>query len=138
VNNQAFFLKCCLWKLIGPFLSSTLTIFQNRAVSNALGSNTFNITIGLGLPWVLYTSFGTGFQPYDDLKDEGITEFVIILASVHFVFIVSLIGSGFVLRKWHAILYLLMYVTSIGYLVAQVYGQHALLSFSLHTCCGFS
>jgi Ca2+/Na+ antiporter len=52
---------------------------NNMAVSNASGSNTFNIVIGLGLPWVLYTNFVTGFEPYHGLRDEGITESVVIL-----------------------------------------------------------
>ena len=30
------------------------------AVSNAFGSNTFNILIGLGLPWLVYILAATG------------------------------------------------------------------------------
>eukprot|EP00527_Entomoneis_sp_CCMP2396_P003315 CAMPEP_0198143406 /NCGR_PEP_ID=MMETSP1443-20131203/7265_1 /TAXON_ID=186043 /ORGANISM="Entomoneis sp., Strain CCMP2396" /LENGTH=632 /DNA_ID=CAMNT_0043806639 /DNA_START=103 /DNA_END=1998 /DNA_ORIENTATION=+ len=72
----------------------------NMAVSNALGSNTFNIMIGLGLPWVLYTSFGTQFQPYNELRDEGITEGVFILAAILLLLVLLLLQSGFVLYKW--------------------------------------
>lgn len=91
------------------------------AVSNAFGSNTFNIMVGLGLPWMLYTSLGTGFQPYHGLRDEGITESVLILASVLAVFILAVLQSGFVLYQWHAILFVLMYVAFIVYEVAKAY-----------------
>lgn len=91
------------------------------AVSNAFGSNTFNILIGLGLPWLLYTSFSTGFQPYHGLRDEGITESVLILGSVLLVFIVVVLLSGFVLYKWHAILFILMYIIFIWYEIAKTY-----------------
>jgi len=65
------------------------------AVSNAFGSNSFNIMVGLGLPWMLYT-FSTNFQPYHGLRDEGINESVVILASVLAVFVVFVVPSGFV------------------------------------------
>lgn len=91
------------------------------AVSNAFGSNTFNILVGLGLPWFLYTSFGTGFQPYFGLKDEGITASVIILASVLFAFIAVVLSSGFVLYRWHATLFSVIYLAYISYEVVRVY-----------------
>lgn len=91
------------------------------AVSNAFGSNTFNIMVGLGLPWLLYTSFGTGFQPYHGLRDEGIYESVEILGSVLAVFIVVVLCSGFVLYKWHAILFINLYIAYIAYEIARVY-----------------
>eukprot|EP00539_Tryblionella_compressa_P006735 CAMPEP_0178770668 /NCGR_PEP_ID=MMETSP0744-20121128/21525_1 /TAXON_ID=913974 /ORGANISM="Nitzschia punctata, Strain CCMP561" /LENGTH=298 /DNA_ID=CAMNT_0020427081 /DNA_START=50 /DNA_END=942 /DNA_ORIENTATION=- len=74
--------------------------FGNQAVSNAFGSNTFNIMVGLGLPWMLYTSFGTHFEPYHGLKDEQILQSIIILAGVLAVFIVFMLFSGFVILKW--------------------------------------
>lgn len=95
--------------------------FGNQAVSNAFGSNTFNIMVGLGLPWVLYTSFGTGFAPYHGLRDEGITASVLIMASVLAVFVVIVINSGFVLRRWHGILFIILYAVYIAYNVALVY-----------------
>ena len=68
--------------------------FGNMAVSNAFGSNTFNIMIGLGMPWVLYTSFGTHFKPYHGLRNEGIVESVIIMGTVCLLFIVFMIPSN--------------------------------------------
>ncbi|KAL3907563.1 MAG: hypothetical protein SGARI_003480 [Bacillariaceae sp.] len=94
--------------------------FGNQAVSNAFGSNTFNIMIGLGLPWMLYTSFGTHFEPYHGLKDQHILESIIILAAVLAVFIVFMLLSGFVIEKWHGAVFLLMYGAYITFAILQV------------------
>lgn len=81
----------------------------NMAVSNAFGSNTFNILVGLGLPWVLYIGLVSD-GPYHGLKDEGITQMVIILAVVLLAFVVMVLMSNFVLYKWHANAFAVMYV----------------------------
>lgn len=91
------------------------------AVSNAFGSNTFNIMVGLGLPWLLYTSFGTGFQPYHGLRNEGIVESVIILSIVLAIFVVNVLMSGFVLHPWHAYLYIGLYIAYLAFAIGQVY-----------------
>lgn len=77
--------------------------------------------IGLGLPWLLYTTFGTGFKPYHGLQDEGITESVIILGVVLLVFVVNMMMSGFVMRKWHGVLYVVLYVVYLIYAIAGIY-----------------
>jgi Ca2+/Na+ antiporter len=95
--------------------------FGNQAVSNAFGSNTFNIMVGLGLPWLLYTSFGTGFEPYHGLPAEGILESIIILGFVLLVFIVLMFQTGFVLYKWHGNLFIGMYISYLALAIGQVY-----------------
>lgn len=95
--------------------------FGNMAVSNAFGSNTFNILVGLGLPWTIYVAFGNDFQPYHGLRNDGIVESVIILASVLLVFVVIVLCNSFVLEKWHGYLFLLLYVSYLAFAVAQVY-----------------
>mmetsp|Transcript_6142 Transcript_6142/g.8704 ORF Transcript_6142/g.8704 Transcript_6142/m.8704 type:complete len:679 (+) Transcript_6142:42-2078(+) len=95
--------------------------FGNMAVSNAFGSNTFNIMVGLGLPWLMYTSFGTGFEPYSGLRNEGIMESVIILGLVLLVFIITMFFSGFELHTWHGHLYVLLYAAYLAYVIADVY-----------------
>ncbi len=95
--------------------------FGNQAVSNAFGSNSFNIMVGLGLPWVLYTSFGTNFQPYNGLKDEHILESIVILALVLAVFVVFMLISGFVIHKWHGIVFVLLYVSYVTFAILEVY-----------------
>ncbi|KAG7368186.1 CaCA family Na+/Ca+ antiporter [Nitzschia inconspicua] len=94
--------------------------FGNQAVSNAFGSNTFNIMVGLGLPWMLYTSFGTHFEPYHGLKDDQILESIIILAMVLAIFLVFMFFSDFVIQKWHGVVFLLLYVAYLTLAIVQV------------------
>ena len=91
------------------------------AVSNAFGSNTFNIMMGLGLPWLLYTSFGTGFKPYSGLRDDGITLSVMLLILNLLVFVVVVLQSGFVLYRWHGVMFLVLYAAYILFSISQVY-----------------
>eukprot|EP00578_Thalassiosira_sp_NH16_P000780 CAMPEP_0181141092 /NCGR_PEP_ID=MMETSP1071-20121207/35643_1 /TAXON_ID=35127 /ORGANISM="Thalassiosira sp., Strain NH16" /LENGTH=449 /DNA_ID=CAMNT_0023228067 /DNA_START=112 /DNA_END=1458 /DNA_ORIENTATION=+ len=79
--------------------------FGNQAVANVFGSNTFNICVGLGLPWVIYV-ISSGFDPYHDLENEGILDSILILAGTLFVFAVLMVSSNFVLLRWHANLFL--------------------------------
>lgn len=95
--------------------------FGNMAVSNAFGSNTFNILVALGLPWALYTSFGTHFKPYHALHNDGILQSVAILSLVLGIFVINLLMSGFKLYKWHGVLYMFLYVTYLAYAIGQVY-----------------
>lgn len=95
--------------------------FGNMAVSNAFGSNTFNIMVALGLPWVLYTSFGTHFEPYHGLRNDGILESVLIMSLVLAVFVINVLMSGFKLYRWHAFLYICLYVAYLTFAIGQVY-----------------
>ena len=95
--------------------------FGNMAVSNAFGSNTFNIMVALGLPWVLYTSFGTHFEPYHGLRNDGILESVLIMSLVLAVFVINVLMSGFKLYRWHAFLYIFLYVAYLTFAIGQVY-----------------
>ncbi|CAB9500403.1 Sodium/potassium/calcium exchanger [Seminavis robusta] len=94
--------------------------FGNMAVSNAFGSNTFNIMVGLGLPWVLYIA-SNGFEPYHGLHDDGITMSVIILGTVLALFVVLVFPFGFVIYRWHGFLFILLYVAYLAYAIGQVY-----------------
>ena len=91
------------------------------AVSNAFGSNTFNIMVGLGLPWFIYTSFGTGFKPYHDLKDEGIASSVFVMMFVLVVFVVLVIPSNFRMYKWHGYLFVVLYVAYLVYAIVPTF-----------------
>ena len=95
--------------------------FGNQAVSNAFGSNTFNIMVGLGLPWMLYISLGNGFEPYNGLRDEQILQSIIILALLLVVFVIFMIFSGFVMYKWHGIVFLIAYGGYVVFAILQVY-----------------
>ena len=91
--------------------------FGNQAVSNAFGSNTFNIMVGLGLPWMLYISLGNNFEPYHGLKDEHIVDSILILGVMLVVFVVFMFASGFVMHKWHGLVFLMSYG---GYVVYAI------------------
>lgn len=91
--------------------------FGNQAVSNAFGSNTFNIMCGLGLPWMLYISLGLGFEPYHGLKAEHIIDSILILFGCLGIFVAFMLESGFIIYRWHAIVFLLGYG---GYLVYAI------------------
>jgi len=85
--------------------------FGNKALGNAFGSNTFNILIGLGLPWLIYC-LSTG-EKYHALLEEGIAMDVFILFFAIIAYLVLVIASKFVLYKWHAYLFIFAYA---GYL----------------------
>ncbi|KAL3801224.1 hypothetical protein HJC23_012624 [Cyclotella cryptica] len=94
--------------------------FGNQAVSNAFGSNTFNLMVGLGLPWSLYIA-ANGFEPYHGLRNEGIVESILIMAGVLAVFVVLMTQTNFVIVKWHGILFLGMYIIYVAFAIGQVY-----------------
>ncbi len=79
----------------------------NMAISNMLGSNTFNILIALGLPWFLYTLTHGG--TYTDLPVEGIDESMLVMALGLLLFMLLVIASKFNLLLWHAYLFFVLY-----------------------------
>ena len=91
--------------------------FGNQAVSNAFGSNSFNIMVGLGLPWMLYVGLGNDFEPYHGLKDEHIVDSILILAILLGMFVVFMIASNFVMYQWHGIVFLMSYGGYIAYAI---------------------
>eukprot|EP00970_Alexandrium_tamarense_P004176 scaffold696_cov197-Alexandrium_tamarense.AAC.8 len=91
--------------------------FGNQAVANVFGSNTFNITVGLGLPWVLYIAV-TG-ESYHDLENEGIAESMLILIGTLLLFIVLMLSTKFVLLKWHADIFVVLYIIYVVFALAK-------------------
>ncbi|KAH8050033.1 calcium, potassium:sodium antiporter [Aureococcus anophagefferens] len=68
------------------------------AVSNALGSNTFNLCICLGLPWLLYP-FVYG-EPYEALHDYSVVVDVALLAFVLAVYVGVLVAYDYTLHAF--------------------------------------
>ena len=93
----------------------------NMAVSNALGSNTFNILIGLGLPWVLYCASHDGV--YHGLPAEDIVVPVAILIVTLLAFLALLVCTGFELYRSHAFVFLFAYVAFLAWAVGKEYIQ---------------
>lgn len=82
--------------------------FGNQAVANVFGSNTFNICVGLGLPWVIYCIVNDG--SYTELENEHILESILTMAGALLLFVVLMLQTGYVLLKWHANLFVLLYI----------------------------
>ena len=76
--------------------------------------------VGLGLPWVLYIAT-TGYQPYHALHDDGITMSVVILGTVLAIFVLLVIPTGFVIYRWHGILFICLYIAYLAFAIGQVY-----------------
>eukprot|EP01065_Artemidia_motanka_P050255 TRINITY_DN8551_c5_g1_i1.p1 TRINITY_DN8551_c5_g1~~TRINITY_DN8551_c5_g1_i1.p1 ORF type:complete len:746 (+),score=217.43 TRINITY_DN8551_c5_g1_i1:78-2240(+) len=91
----------------------------NMAISNAFGSNVFNIFMGLGLPWFLICVLGNSDANVDDMvfhgmKQGGVAFPVIVLLVLLIGFLILLCFTGMRLYKIHAYIFTLMYV---GFLV---------------------
>lgn len=82
--------------------------FGNQAVANVFGSNTFNIFVGLGLPWVIYCLANDG--SYSELENEHILESILTMAGALVLFVALMLQTGYVVLKWHADLFVLLYV----------------------------
>ena len=93
---------------------SSLVVARNgqgdMAISNALGSNTINIYVCLGLPWLLYTTLiGT----YAGLQDGGIVLLLLLLVVALIVYYIIIYSYDFVLYRWMSYLWILMYIVVI-------------------------
>jgi len=91
----------------------------NAAISNALGGNVFNIFMGLGLPWLLYSFLGTDYVNTDEfvymgLTSGGIVFPTLLLLALLVIFIIVLICTGWKLYTSHAYIALVCYF---GFLV---------------------
>jgi len=95
--------------------------FGNMAISNAFGSNTFNLMIALGLPWTLYIGLINHGEPYSGLTDDGISVSVYIMASILGFHFILMLFSKFEMYLWHAYLFIAIYASYIAYVVATVY-----------------
>eukprot|EP01004_Peranema_trichophorum_P002562 NODE_1610_length_1885_cov_252.028944_g1360_i0.p1 GENE.NODE_1610_length_1885_cov_252.028944_g1360_i0~~NODE_1610_length_1885_cov_252.028944_g1360_i0.p1 ORF type:complete len:561 (-),score=76.51 NODE_1610_length_1885_cov_252.028944_g1360_i0:148-1830(-) len=90
----------------------------NMAVSNAIGSNVFDILLGLGLPWLLS---GTVVRPGIALpiSTEGLLAYTLMLFAVLFIFLGLVRFSKWSLKVWH------------GYVFFVVYGIYCVVAISI-------
>jgi Ca2+/Na+ antiporter len=82
--------------------------FSNMAISNAIGSNIFNILICLGIPWVTFTSVRDG--SYMEKWDSNIKLSMILMIVVHVIFSFIITYSGFKLSSMNAVSFLGIYL----------------------------
>jgi Ca2+/Na+ antiporter len=98
----------------------------NMAVSNAFGSNVFNVFMGLGIPWLAYCFFAPGgvevntkYHTYHGLEAKGVLIPTVFLLVTLILFMLLLLSSGMKLYTWHGYLfvgtYLLFLVWAIGW-----------------------
>ena len=92
----------------------------NAAISNALGGNVFNIFIGLGLPWLAFSLFGTEYVDhhgyvYFGLEAGGILFPILILVGLLVGFVLLLVCTGWRLCTVHAHLALVLYAAFIAW-----------------------
>ena len=72
-------------------------------------------------PTTTCTSFGTGFEPYHGLRNEGILQSIIILAVVLLIFVLLMLQTGFIIRQWHGTLFIGLYIAYLALAIGQVY-----------------
>ena len=89
----------------------------NMAIGNVFGSSTFNLLVGLGFPWMLYTIVYDDY--YSDLPAGRINESMCVMVLSLVLFLAMVYQSGFVLVKWHAWLFSTLYVVFIVHSIAQ-------------------
>lgn len=85
-----------------PNLWSSLVVARqgkgDMAISNALGSNTFNIFSALGLPWIVYC-YTIG--DYRSLQDGGIILLTLMLLVIMVIYYVVVMMHGWRLYDWY-------------------------------------
>jgi Ca2+/Na+ antiporter len=99
----------------------------DMAVSNAFGSNTFNICIALGLPWLVHVLV-YGLDPYDKMQDDGIVFMLLLLVIVLVVFYVIVMLNDWQIRLWYVsfnvtrivLMVSAMFRMSYGYIITYV------------------
>ncbi len=80
--------------------------YGNMAVSNAVGSNTFDILIGLGLPWLIYTLWhGKSVT----VNNANLLSSVVLLLSTVLLFAFIVIGKKFELSRREGLILMITY-----------------------------
>ena len=96
---------------VPDMISSVIVARQGRggmAVSNAIGSNIFDIFIGLGVPWLLYIIIAGGHLTMNEASTSLDVSILILFGSVVFMFIALWV------KKWKV-------GPGIGYVLISVY-----------------
>lgn len=90
----------------------------DMAVSNAFGSNVFNILIALGLPWFVQNCLEGGAATKISIK--GIDDDVLLLALSLVVFLLLLAATRMHLHPWQGALFFAMYFAYVVYKILLV------------------
>jgi Ca2+/Na+ antiporter len=88
--------------------------YGGMAVSNAIGSNTFDILIGLGLPWLVYSLWNNTSVA---VGTENLLSSMILLFATVFLLGIILVGKNFTISKKAGWLLIFIYL---GYLCFSI------------------
>ncbi|CAM9661884.1 unnamed protein product [Heterosigma akashiwo] len=89
------------------------------AVSNALGSNNFDILFGLGLPVVLKVLL---YGEPEKVKKKGLTQSIIILVGLLLLLILVVVAGKFKLTKPVGTLFIVLYICYVSYCLVEFLG----------------
>lgn len=81
--------------------------FADMAVANAVGSNVFDIWLGLGLPWLCYLSWQT--PNYIEVSTTELLPSSLILLGVLVFYVGTVASKGFSITRQMGFIYLAMY-----------------------------
>lgn len=87
----------------------------DMAAANAVGSNTFDILLGLGLPWLIACWMGTEIH----VPAAQILESLVILSVCLVLYLVLIHFNGWKLKKWIGFCMLAAYAGSIIFVLAR-------------------
>lgn len=103
-------------------LSSIVVAKQGQgdmAVANAVGSNVFDIWLGLGLPWALYLPFVTGMK--EEVETGQLSPSIIILFGILMIYLTSIAVNGMALTPNIGRAFIFLYFIYIIYQVVFVW-----------------
>ena len=92
--------------------------YGNMAISNALGSNTFDILIGLGLPWMIYILYSGGAV---NVGTENLISSMILLLGTVLLFAFIVIGKKFELTKKEGGILIITYLLYLSFALSMVF-----------------
>lgn len=93
----------------------------DMAVANAVGSNIFDILLGLGLPWMCYTFVHANdpVEKYITVDVEGITLEIIILYATVLAYTVALRSNGWKMNQGIGRIFLVLYLMYFVWVVIE-------------------
>ena len=89
------------------------------AVANAVGSNVFDIWLGLGLPWLLYLSWQN--KNYIEVNTNELVPSSLILAGVLVLYYSAIFFNKFKLEIWHGKVFFVIYGFYVAYSIILVW-----------------
>ena len=100
------------------------------AISNALGSNIFDISIALGLPLMLYTMIHGSIEMEQSIVELSTELWIFLLVTTILGFVIFI--SGKKLTRLKAYLFLAIYIVFVLYVLGQVFACPLTMKLSRH------